>query len=93
MKCNRYVGTGLAANVKPITRLSKASSDHISKNTCRHIRVTSKSVPASHFNAKKPSNMPSRKINQNESSTTSIEEKVINKSTSTIKMKYCLKQF
>ena len=85
MKCNRYVGTGLAANVKPISRINRASSDHISNNKFRTIRVTSKQVPAMHFKARKTSSMPARKINQNEELTRSIEEKVINNSISTVK--------
>ena len=87
MKCNRYVGTGLAANVKPISRINRASSDHISNNKFRTIGVTSKQVPAMHFKARKTSSMPARIINKNKELTRSIEEKVMTKSISTVKMK------
>ena len=87
MKCNRYVGTGLAASITPTSRINRASSDHIFKNKFRTVCVTSKQVPAMHFKARKTSSMPARKINQDEELTRSIEEQVITNSISTVKMK------
>ena len=90
MKCNRYIGTGQAANVKPVSRINRACSDHISKNKFRTIRVTSKQVSTRHFKAKKTSSMPARIINKNKELTRSIEEKVITNSICTIEMKKSL---
>ena len=87
MKCNRYVGTGLAASITPTSRINRASSDHIFKNKFRTVCVTSKQVPAMHFKARKTSSMPARKINQDEELIRSIEEQVITNSISTVKMK------
>ena len=87
MKCNRYIGTGQAANVKPVSRINRACSDHISKNKFRTIRVTSKQVPTMNFKARKTSSMPARIINKNKELTRSIEEKVMTKYISTVKMK------
>lgn len=87
MKCNRFVGTGLAANITPTSSINRASSDHIFKNKFRTVCVTSKQVPAMHFKARKTSSMPARKINQNEELTRFTEEEVITNSISTVKMK------
>ena len=87
MKCNRYVGTGLVANVKPISRINRASSDKISNNKFRTVRVTSRPVPAMHFKARKTSSRPARTVNQYEELTRFIEEKVITNSISTNEMK------
>ena len=87
MKCNRFVGTGLAANITTTSSINRPSSDHIFKNKFRTVCVTSKQVPAMHFKARKTSSMPARKINQNEELTRFTEEEVITNSISTVKMK------